>query len=195
MSRQKRSQITRDRVLAEGLSAFMGKGYHGTGIQEILSAAGVPKGSFYNYFDSKEDFAAGVVDLYAARTHEQLDKVVAAEGDALENLRRFLATELLSHEERGSGCLLGNLGAEMGGSSEILRKAMARGMAGIRERFAKVIALAQKQNTVRGDLAPEQLAGMLFAAWEGALIRMKVEGSMQPLSECCDLMLDSFFRP
>ena len=195
MPTQERSLRTRDKLLEAGLEFLIRQGYNGTGIKEVLDQVQVPKGSFYNYFDSKEDFVAQVIDLYASRVHAQLDEVLEGKGDALERLRKYFAAEIRRYGKQGVGCLLGNLGAEVGGSSEILRRAMARGMKGTRERFARVIGEAQEQGTVRGDRSAEELASVLVAAWQGSLIQMQIEGSTKHLEECRHLMLDDFLKP
>ncbi|MDP1602980.1 MAG: TetR/AcrR family transcriptional regulator, partial [Legionella sp.] len=64
MSKSNKKEFNRESLLNEGVALFMGQGYHGTGLQEILDAVNVPKGSFYNYFDSKEDFGANVIQHY-----------------------------------------------------------------------------------------------------------------------------------
>ncbi|MFQ5538603.1 MAG: TetR/AcrR family transcriptional regulator [Gemmatimonadota bacterium] len=194
-TRPERGDNVRDTLLECGLATFVRQGYHGTGIKEIVRQAGVPKGSFYNYFDSKEAFGAAVIDRYAGRIHGRLDEMVQAPGDPLDRLKDFFRTQLRTHKERGSGCLIGNLGAEFGGDSEVMRRALARGVEGIRERFGRLIALAQERGTARSDIAPERLGGLLFSAWEGALVQMQVEGDARAARECCDLLLDGFFRP
>ncbi|MCH7564870.1 MAG: TetR family transcriptional regulator C-terminal domain-containing protein [Gemmatimonadetes bacterium] len=193
MSRQERSQATRDRLLEQGLSSFIVKGFHGTGIKEVLEEVGVPKGSFYNYFESKDDFGAQVIELYSRRFHGLLDEVIQADGDPLDNLKAYLASEVERLDRDGTGCLLGNLSAEVGATNATLRAALARGMAGSRHRFARIISEAQRRGRIRTDVTAEQLAGILLATWQGALIRMQTEASVEPLEECCELLLGPLF--
>ena len=193
MSKQERSQASRDGLLEQGLLSFIAQGFHGTGIKEIVGEVGVPKGSFYNYFESKDDFGAQVIELYAGRFHAQLDEVIQADGDPLEKLRAHFASEVERLERDGSGCLLGNLGAEIGATNARLRAALARGMAGSRHRFARIISEAQRRGRIRTDVTAEHLAGILLATWQGALIRMQTEASIEPLEECCELLLGPLF--
>lgn len=197
MTRVDRNQAVRDRLMEQGLAAFAHHGFHGTGVQDIVDAARVPKGSFYNYFDSKEAFGAAVVEVYGTRVHRRLDEAVAEgeHGDALARLRDFLETRARLHEERGHGCLLGNLGCELGAGSHPMQAALSLAIAGVRARFARLLHAAQREGTVRGDLPAEQLADTLFAAWEGSLMRMQVEGSAAPVKRCLDTLLDGVFRP
>ena len=69
MSRKNNNEIkkTKDNILEKGLSLFEAKGYNATGIQEIADAAEIPKGSFYNYFSSKEDFGVAVINFYTEK--------------------------------------------------------------------------------------------------------------------------------
>ncbi len=193
MSRQERSQATRDKLLEQGLSSFIAQGFHGTGIKEILVEVGVPKGSFYNYFESKDDFGAQVIELYSRRFHAGLDEVIQADGDPLDNLKAYLAREIERLGPDGSGCLLGNLAAEVGATNATLRHALVRGMAGSRNRFARIISEAQRSGRIRTDVTAEQLAGILFAAWQGALIRSQTEASVAALEECRELLLGPLF--
>ncbi len=195
MGRPRRSQNTRSKLLDEGLKALLARGYNGTGIKEILDVVEVPKGSFYNYFKSKEDFGAEVLRHYAGRFGDRMQPLAATEGDALASLRSFFDREMALYEDRPTGCLVGNLAAELGGSLEKPRQVMSEAMQGTRDAFAGVLARAQEQGAVRADIAATDLADFLFNAWEGSLLRMKVEGSLEPVRQCVSFALDDFFRP
>ncbi|WP_290871538.1 TetR/AcrR family transcriptional regulator [Aquabacterium sp.] len=186
------------RRLAEaGYTLFARHGYNATGIQQITDAAGVPKGSFYNHFESKEAFAAQIIHHYAAwmdkRWQAHLADAPAAPLDTIRHLfQRFIA----QHEQAACpGCLVGNFAGEVSESSEACRLAMADVMAQWRERLAGLITLAQASGSVRTDMPAAQLASFFWDTWEGAVLRMKVEHSSQPLHEALGLMLDRFFRP
>ena len=195
MGRPRRSQNTRSKLLDEGLKALLARGYNGTGIKEVLDVVEVPKGSFYNYFRSKEDFGAEVLRHYAGRFGDRMQPLAATEGDALASLRSFFDREIALYADRPTGCLVGNLAAELGGSLEKPRQVMSEAMQGTRDAFAGILARAQEQGTVRADLSSTELADFLFNAWEGSLLRMKVEGSVEPVRQCVAFALDDFFRP
>lgn len=195
MARPRRSQNTRSKLLDEGLRALLARGYNGTGIKEVLDVVQVPKGSFYNYFKSKEDFGAEVLRHYADKFCGRMQPLFAAAGGALAALRSFFDQEIALYEERPTGCLVGNLAAELGGSLEQPRKVMSEAMQGTRDAFAGILARAQEQGTVRADIGATELADFLFNAWEGSLLRMKVEGSVEPVRQCVSFALDDFFRP
>ena len=193
MARPRRNQNIREQLLNEGVSIFIKQGYHGTGIKEVLDTLKVPKGSFYNYFESKEHFGAEVIRHYAKQRIVNMDSWLnQPTDDALDVLKQFFVQEILRHEEARFGCLIGNLGAELGDSSEFCRQAMSESLQLMQKRFFRVLQKAQKQGTVRNDITAEVLASILLDAYEGALLRMQIEKSVEPLRQFSKLMLDSF---
>lgn len=193
MARPKRNQNIRSQLLNEGVSIFIKQGYHGTGIKEILDILKVPKGSFYNYFESKEHFGAEVIRHYTKQIIANMDAWLNQPSDnALDVLKQFFIQEILRHEEAKDGCLIGNLGAELGDSSELCRQAMSESLQLMQQRFFRVLQKAQKQGTVRNDITAEVLASILLNGYEGALLRMQIEKSVEPLQQFSKLMLDSF---
>ena len=193
MARLKRNQNIREQLLNQGVSVFINQGYHGTGIKEILDRVKVPKGSFYNYFKSKEQFGVEVIRHYTKQITLNMDSCLSEpKGNALNTLKQFFDQEILRHEQSREGCLIGNLGAELGDSSELCRQAMSESLQLMQQRFAQVLQKAQQQGTVRRDLAADELASILLNAYEGVLLRMQIEKSVKPLRQFAQLMLDDF---
>ncbi len=196
MARPRRSENTRLKLLDEGVAAFIEQGYHGTGLKEVLDKVKVPKGSFYNYFASKEDFGAQVVRHYSEGLANQLDQALAtANSDALSALKKFFRQMIRGFEEKEFrlGCLVGNLGGELEDSA-VCRQAMNDALLGLRNRFRNALLLAQEQGTVRDDISAVELADLLLNAWEGSLIRMKIDRSVKPLKQFIKLIIDDFLR-
>ena len=197
MARPRRSANTRNRLLETGVALLIERGYHGTGIQRVLDEVGVPKGSFYNYFESKEDFGAQVIRHFAEQVNGELGVALEkADKNALAALRKFFGNLRRKYEANGftGGCLVANMGAEVE-DSDICRRALQDAMQGWRERFRMALALAQEQGTVRTDVPAGELADLLLNAWEGAVIRMKIERSAKPLRQCIKRLFDDYFRP
>lgn len=192
MSKLKHSQNIREQLLNQGVNILISQGYHGASIKQLVEKVKVPKGSFYNYFKSKEDFAAEVIKQYTQQWLNNLDTWLNdPEKDAFNALKQFFQQQILPHPAK-EGCLIGNLGAELGDSSELCRQTMSESLQLIQQRFSQVLAKAQKQGTVRADLAAEELASILLNAYEGALLRMQIEQSVEPLQQFTKLMLDKF---
>ena len=198
MSKSAKKEFNRENLLNEGVTLLRGQGYHGTGLHEILDAVNVPKGSFYNYFDSKEDFGAEVIQHYTDPFIVQLTAhLQSSDADALSAIRRYfdeLITELEKNEFKG-GCLLGNLMGEIGDASEVCRKSLQSAVRRYLDVLQAGLAKAQRQGMVRLDKSPEEMADLLLNTWQGALLRMKIEKSSAPIKQCCDDLLGDFFRP
>ena len=130
MSSPTRKQIKREQLLDYGVQALMNQGYHGTGLKEVLDFVNIPKGSFYNYFDNKEQFAAEAVGHYIEPFIQRLTgHLKNPELDGLGVLKRYYAELIVEVElaDYKGGCLLGNLIGEVGDTSEICRCSGARG--------------------------------------------------------------------
>lgn len=190
-------QINRDNLLTQGVKLLMEQGYHGTGLKEILDAVKIPKGSFYNYFGSKENFGAEVIQHYIEPFIKQLDTYLEnSNGDALSALTRYYR-ELIAETEKQNfkgGCLLGNLMGEIGDTSEVCQKALQSAVTRYRNIMRSALAQAQQEGTVRSDLTAEEMADLLLNTWQGALLRMKIEQSSEPLKQCCRNLLEGYFK-
>ncbi|MGK8523230.1 TetR family transcriptional regulator C-terminal domain-containing protein [Nocardia asteroides] len=196
MARPRRNEDTRRLLVEEGASGFLVNGYHGTGIKQILDKAGVPKGSFYNYFDSKESFARAIIEHHSLCVQRNLTEAFAAAPDPVSGLRTFferLMDDFVAAEFTG-GCLIGNLGGELEGS-EPLRESLSAAWGAWRDRVAEQLAQAQRLGMIRADIAAVELADLLLESWEGAVIRMKIDRTLAPLRTCLNRLLGDYFLP
>ena len=99
MKKINQKQVNRENLLNQGVALLMQQGYHGTGLNEILDAVQIPKGSFYNYFGSKENFAAEIIEHYIVPYIAQLQSYLAqSEGNALGALERYLQESIVELE-------------------------------------------------------------------------------------------------
>ncbi|MBK8507095.1 MAG: TetR family transcriptional regulator C-terminal domain-containing protein [Candidatus Competibacteraceae bacterium] len=196
MARPRLSEKTRQRLLEEGVSAFLYNGFHGTGLKEVLDRVKVPKGSFYNYFESKEAFAVAAIHHYAACFAAKMEQAISDASDPYSGLRHFFEALMADFETAGyvGGCLIANLGGELEGS-ELCRESLATAFRQWRDRVAEVLRQSQQRGLVRADLDAGDLADLLTEAWEGAVIRMKIERSLEPPRRVLRRLLDDYFRP
>jgi TetR/AcrR family transcriptional regulator, transcriptional repressor for nem operon len=198
MSRSIQKEINCENLLNQGVALLMQQGYHGTGLKEILDAVQIPKGSFYNYFGSKENFGAAVIEHYITPYIEQLNGYLnEPNADALAALERYLDETMaeLERTEFKGGCLLGNLMGEIGDNSDVCRAALQASLQRYRDVWQLGLAKAQQQGTIRADKSACELADLWVNAWQGALLRMKVEQSISPLQQCRTQLLNDFFSP
>jgi TetR/AcrR family transcriptional regulator, transcriptional repressor for nem operon len=197
MSKIDNKEVTRLRILDQGVSLLKERGYHGTGVQEILAAVGVPKGSFYHYFGSKEAFGAEVIRHYIEPFIERLEHFLNRgdlSGEGALNAYFAEMIEELQRTEFKGGCLLGNLIGEIADTSEVCRSALASALHRYRDKLREGITRAQAENAFRRDKSALEMADLLADSWQGALLRMKVEQSTGPLKTCCESLLRDYFR-
>jgi len=191
-----KKQIKREKLLDQGVQMLMAQGYHGTGIKDILDIVGIPKGSFYTYFASKEAFAAEAISHYIEPFILRLDTHLQnPELDGLTALKHYYA-ELINEVERAGykgGCLLGNLMGEVGDTSELCRRSLKLTLERYRNLQTSALLRAQREGTVREDLKAETMADLLVDNWQGALLRMKIEQSVHPLRQFVETLLTDYF--
>ncbi|MFZ4552693.1 MAG: TetR family transcriptional regulator C-terminal domain-containing protein [Aquabacterium sp.] len=185
------------RLTEAGYQLFTRDGYNATGIQHIADQAGVPKGSFYNHFDSKEAFAAAIIRHYTGWVNDAWDQCLAsAPTEALPAIQHIFARFIAHHAQtQCQGCLVGNFAAEVAESSPLCRDVLKASMADWRARLATLLRRAQDEGAVRRDIDALTLSTFCWDAWEGALLRMKVEHSVQALDDTVNLLLKQLLRP
>ena len=174
----------RRRLLAAGLELVHARGFSASGVKDITDAAGVPKGSFYAYFPSKEAFAAAILDHYWSDIETRLLPILDADGLAQQRITRFFHALADEHEagEFLVGCLVGNLSLELGGSSEPVRAELVRILDRWDEALTACVRSGQGGGSggIRADLDAAELASLLIESWEGAALRGKVTRSRAP---------------
>ncbi|MGH7606199.1 MAG: TetR family transcriptional regulator C-terminal domain-containing protein [Gemmatimonadales bacterium] len=186
------ASATKVRLLEAGLTLFLERGYADTGIQAILDATNVPKGSFYHHFTNKQDFALQVVERYMDAVHAGLDAVLTDASRApLDRLRAFFEGVRKSYASEGYlGCLLGQLGQELAGVSPVFRAKIEGCLRTLASRIGNCLAEAVRAGDLPADTDPRLLGQVLVNCWEGAALRSRLRRSPAPLTA----VLDFFFR-
>jgi TetR/AcrR family transcriptional repressor of nem operon len=187
-------ESTRTLMLDTGRQLFLEKGYTSTGIEAVVQAAGVPKGSFYYYFGSKEDFGLQVLDQFADEVRGNVERCL---GDTsvppLARFRRYFeeACTRLDLQQCRSGCLVGSLSQEMANQSDAFRTRLEEIFGGIRDRYIEGL----KQAEEAGEIVPGQdlraLAEFCLSSWQGAILRAKAARSTRPIRTFIDILFGS----
>jgi len=175
---------TREHILACGGRIVHHKGFAATGLQEILRAAGVPKGSFYFYFKSKEEFGLALVDHYQTLFATHLRPILTDETlPPLQRLARFFLwfRDHFAQEGYIKGCPIGNLTQELGDINPAFREKLNTALEGLIRGVAKQLRQAQERGELRRELSPDATAQFIISAWQGALVRMKAAAGPEPL--------------
>ena len=182
---------TKEQLIVAGLNALLEKGFNGVGVQEITEQAGVPKGSFYNHFESKEALGAEIVERYGLNNTRRAilrDKTVPP----LQRLRTHFETlnDTFTKSKFERGCLLGNFSAELANQSPVIRESLLT----LFERWTKdlevAIADAQSEGTVSSDRDAGDIAAFLLDAYEGTLLRARVQRDRAPFDRFMKLAFE-----
>jgi TetR/AcrR family transcriptional repressor of nem operon len=188
---------TRDRIIETGAEIIHRKGFNHTGIQEILNAANVPKGSFYNYFKSKDEFGLQIIDYFSDR-FKQIAKETL-EDTRVSPLSRIYAflTALMEYFESQNyvgGCPIGNLAQEMGDLSPIFREKLGEAIDMMIDAYKQVLAAAQNDGKISKNLDIQDTAAFIVAGWHGAIIQMKLTQSLVPLKNHRRFVFDHILK-
>ena len=174
----------KDQILWAGLEIMKTHGYNGTSVKDIVEAAGVPKGSFYNYFDSKESFAVEALEAVSAEDSLASRKLLSVtDKSPLQRLQYFFEQSAL-HScdcEFKVGCFFGTLGQEMADSNEAIRLKVKQILNRNTKMIAEILDEAKQTGEIRQSAKTDVIAEFLFNAWEGTLMRMKASKSREPL--------------
>jgi TetR/AcrR family transcriptional repressor of nem operon len=169
---------TRDRLIDEGLKSLVLHGFEGIGLNAILHAAGVPKGSFYYFFKSKEDFARAVLDAYESREGEQQNTIFKDKSRSpLRRLRDYFDEVGRGHlaEAPLGGCLFGVLSQTAAARSHEFKARLAQVFSTWEAEIAELLDEAKSVGEVDPDLDTKEAAAFLIESFEGMLVRLKVD--------------------
>ena len=173
----------REKIVNAAMDRFHALGFSACGVQEIVDKAGVPKGSFYNYFKAKELLAMEVLEIYSKNSRREIlaDRTVPP----LQRLRDHFEFMAARYKEFGysKGCLIGNIAAEASDNVPLVRQALAQSLAAWTAVVAAAIRDGQSDGSIAADLDAEGVARFMINSWEGAVVRMKIANSRQPLDD------------
>jgi len=190
---------TRLKLLETGLSLLEQKGFNATGIQEIAAITGIPKGSFYNYFASKEEFGVEIIRFYTETNLEKWNNLLATADKEDSYLALSMVFMEIAAKYEGAnpkkGCLLGNLAAEISEASEECRVALDTSIKKFKEILAQRLLSGQRSGKVRTDFSSERLADLVWDTWQGSLLRMKIEKSAEPVKKTLEILFGQILIP
>jgi TetR/AcrR family transcriptional repressor of nem operon len=190
------THATKQRLIDAGLRMLLQHGYNDLGLQSLLAETSTPKGSFYHHVRDKEDFALQVVDAYIAELELVLQECLSVrKRPPLERVRRFFErTEKKYREEGYMGCLLGGLGQELSGVSEVFRRKVEECFSAIAARMGDCLEEARQRGDVPRDCDVHKMAELLVDCWEGAALRSRLRRDPTSLKAMLDFYLSSLSR-
>ncbi|WP_432938727.1 TetR/AcrR family transcriptional regulator [Kribbella sp. CA-253562] len=185
----------REEIVDAALAQFHEKGFNAAAVKDITDRAGVPKGSFYNHFPSKEALAIVALERYGEQ--RRLTDLADPGVPPVERIRKhfeFLRDDVVEHGIT-RGCLLGNFGTEIVDHSDPIRTAVHEGLVYWSGLLAGAIDEGQKAGEIRSDLPADQAARYLLSAWEGTLIQARADKSQAAFEVFFALTFDSLLKP
>jgi len=172
----------RQHIIDVARSLMTQKGYTAVGLTELLATAGVPKGSFYHYFRSKEEFGQALLEEYFSEYLGRVDSLTHAQGTSAERLLGYLRywAQTQAFEHADQKCLVVKLGAEVCDLSEDMRSVLVTGTAQIIQRITSMVEQGQADGSISAASPPTVLAEGIYQLWLGASLLVKVTHSEQP---------------
>ena len=186
----------RQSIIETGKGLFLERGYSAAGLKDILRHAGIPKGSFYHFFASKQDFAEAVMRSYDRQFEDFFDACFQdCSLTPAQQLRTFfdLSIERLGLDGFRGGCLIGTLGQETGATSRALAGLADDIIGHWQKRIESCLKRAADAEELACDVAPAELAQFIVNGWEGAMLRMRLEQSPAPLRNFVSTLFAGYF--
>jgi TetR/AcrR family transcriptional repressor of nem operon len=176
---------TVNNILELGTDLMLKNGYHKVGLNKILQTANIPKGSFYYYFKSKEDFGLQVVKYYSTNSLNFLSSYLT---DKAKNPKERIITffqdmqNIYTAKDFKEGCLLGNCSLELSDLSETFSAAISEELEKWQTSFENCIQEGQDLGTIKKDESAKVMSDFILTTWEGALLRMKSSKSTESIA-------------
>lgn len=184
---------TRNALVWCGTELLTERGFQITGIDEVLKRVGVPKGSFYYYFKSKDHFGHAVIDNYEAYYAKKMDRFFNDHSQSpLQRLVNFTvnAKNGMVKFDFKRGCLIGNLGQELAALDTQFRERLEGVLLSWEKRVADCLAEAIDIGEIAPEQDPQALSRFFWVGWEGAILRSKLMRSLEPIDQFTSI----FFR-
>ncbi|MGB3757642.1 MAG: TetR family transcriptional regulator C-terminal domain-containing protein [Rivularia sp. (in: cyanobacteria)] len=183
----------RSELIRVGSEIIVQRGFKSASLNDILTAAGVPKGSFYYYFSSKDDFGLAIIDDFAAQYQDRLKHLLDdVQFSPLTRLRNFFESKIAEMQAGNctDGCLIGNLAQELSAQNELFRDRLNQVFADWEEYFLKCLQAASETGEISQDSNLNDLARFILSSWEGAILQAKVTKSVLPMQTFVEILFN-----
>lgn len=174
-----------DFLIEKGMMLLWSKGYNATSVKDIVDAAEVPKGSFYFYFESKEDFAVKAIEMYFDKIFppalEILQNTMVGPKQRLINFYDYRAHIVKEEFDCKMGCMGCNLANEMGEHSEAIRKSIENKTYLIKNHIQEVVEEAQNYGEMDDSIEALDWVNFIEDAGRGAMVSMKEMNDCYPI--------------
>ena len=184
-----KGEHTKQKIIEDATRLFHRKGFGATSVSDLLSAIGVTKGSLYFHYPGKEALGLAVLENEAGAFMRFLDDALngATPADSLDN---FFKEALHKHQQSDfiGGCLFGNTALEASDTSPIYAQIVAEVFNAWAEKLRPIIAHAQESELIRRDVPAGQLAQLVVATIEGAIMQSRLHKSAEPMTRALETL-------
>ena len=187
----------RERILSAGLKLVHERGFGASSVRDIVEAAGVPLGSFTNYFPSKEAFGLQILDLYFAKNRQVLDRTLRNGAlSPLQRLHDYIRenTNAPASETTKIGCLFGNFSAESTYGSDAIRRRLVEIFDEIQAAIEACLREAVRLGELPAETECEDIAALIVSSLQGAILLAKTYRSQVPTDQFEKLLFSTVLR-
>ncbi len=192
MSKTLKHNIKADAILEKGIQLLWSKGYNATSVNDIVKVAGIPKGSFYFYFESKEDFVVKAIESYFSLmftpAKEILENKTLSPKQRLLDFHEYRMNVLKNEMDCKKGCMVCNIGSEMAEHSEKIRTTILIKEQTVLSIITQVIQEAKDLGEIKNTMKAEDIAAFIEDAGKGAMISMKEMKSSYPIDNTMNMI-------
>ena len=194
----------KEAILEKGMEVMWINGYNGTSVKDIVNAAGIPKGSFYFYFDSKEDFAVDSLKYYLEFAEKLSEPIMEDPSlSPIQKLRKLFSVRVdaafnifeCNCDDFQGGCFLSNLGQEMADTNERIRESVMTAIEKFKKPIITLLVEAQKVGEIKQDIDPEKFINFLESTMQGAMMTVKASRDPQALQDAEHFLFDVILKP
>ncbi len=178
-------KYNKEQVIDKGIELMRNSGYHAVGVREIVTACGMPKGSFYNFFESKEQFTSMAIDTYHEIAMKQIRSDLAGGGSSYRKIEKHFNNLITYYREKQctQGCFFVNLSSEIGATSKALGQKIEKKYQEWMQLLAAEIQQGQDKGEIIASIHAIDLANSLYNSFNGAVTRMKIQESAKPMED------------
>lgn len=189
--------INKQKIIENSIHVMYLKGYNATGVKDLADAANIPKGSFYYYFKTKEEYAMEALNYYMDDMgFESFSLLDDEQVPPLDRIKNFYLSKIdnMKNEDYKLGCFLGNLSQELGAVNIEIANVTDKLHENAANKILKCILSAQEYNNFKTAIEPTILADFIVNSWQGALVRMKSSRNNKPLVEFYHVLEEFFLK-
>lgn len=190
--------MKKNEIIRKSIHVIFEKGYNGTGVKDLTDAAGIPKGSLYNYFENKEDYLKEALNLYYNEMSQKQFSILSDKNlEPLDRIKNFYSTMIEDFEDESNckfGCFVGNITQEMSGVNKVIQKVTNE----IHNEIVQIIKGCLVEAVEKGDLPKDKntsdLAEFMVSSWQGALLRTKASNNTKIVENFYKILVEVLLK-